>query len=114
MMASRFARKSAGLNRAIASALHACGSLGACGIVAVDVRGEGTAGAAGVAVGVVAGAVGVEAGRYARTALGSASGAASHSDKGGRPSAASLEYACCTYSIPSASVIPAAAIPIRS
>ena len=89
MMASRLARKSEGLSRAMASALHPCGSLGAWGTVPVDGRGEGTTGAAGVAVVVVAGAVGVAAGRYARTALGSPSGAASHSDRGGRPSAAS-------------------------
>ena len=90
MMASRLARKSLGDSRAIASALHPWGSLGAWGMVAVLVRGEGVTGAAGVAVVVVAGAVGVAAGRYARTALGSPSGAASHSDRGGRPSAASL------------------------
>ena len=63
MMASRFALKSAGLSLAMASALQACGSLGACGMVAVLVRGEGVTGAAGVAVVVVAGAAGAAAGK---------------------------------------------------
>ena len=42
MIASRWALNSLGLSREIASALHTAGSAGACGTVAVEVRGIGT------------------------------------------------------------------------